>query len=441
MKKNAILLLLLTLFLFSNLGFAQDFEKEKLDQYFNNLEANNKFMGTVSVSVNGQKVYSKTVGFTDAESKAKPNELTKYRVGSVSKTFTAVLVLKAVEEGKLQLNQTLDKFFPNIKNASKITIENMLYHRSGIHSFTGDEDFPKWRVNPKTQQELVEIIAKGKSEFEPDSKYEYSNPNFILLTFILEKVYNKPYSNILEEKILKPAGLANTKFGSKINLQNNEALSYSFNQKWEKEEETDTSIPMGAGGIISTSNDLVKFGEALFNEKIISKSSLDKMIVLKDRVGMGIFLMPFSGNNGYGHSGAIDGFTSMFTFFPQSKVSFALVSNGTNFDNNQIGLTVLSAVYKKPFEVPTFKTFAVTSEDLDKYLGIYSSSDIPLKLTITKKGNQLIAQATGQQQLPLEATDKDVFTFDQVGLVLKFNPIEKTIILKQGGRDFNFKKE
>lgn len=440
-KKKAILVLLLTIFLLGNSGFAQDFEKEKLNQYFNNLEASNKFMGSVVVSRNGQIIYTKSVGFADVESKTKQTDSTKYRIGSISKTFTAVLVLKAVEENKLQLSQTLDQYYPNIKNASRITLENMLYHRSGMHSFTSDKDFFKWRINPKTQQELVEIIAKGESKFEPNSKFEYSNPNFILLSFILEKVYNKPYSQILEEKILKPAGLTNTKFGSKINPQNNESHSYQFNEKWEKDAETDTSIPMGAGGIISTAGDLIKFGEALFNEKLITKNSLEKMSVLKDRVGMGIFLMPFFENNGYGHSGAIDGFTSSFSYFPDSKVSFALVSNGTNFNNNQIAMTVLSAVYKKPFEVPSFKTIAVTSEDLDKYLGTYSSADLPLKLTITKQGDKLIAQATGQQQLLLEATEKDVFTFDQIGLVLKFNPTEKTIVLKQGGSDFNFKKE
>jgi hypothetical protein len=102
---------------------------------------------------------------------------------------------------------------------------------------------------------------------------------------------------------------------------------------------------------------------------------------------------------------------------------------------------VLSAVYNKPYDMPDFKSFNLTSEDLDKYLGIYSSTQFPLKITITKDSATLIAQATGQSSFPLKATDKDIFKFDQAGLVLEFIPLDKTMILKQGGGQYTLKKE
>jgi CubicO group peptidase (beta-lactamase class C family) len=108
-----------------------------------------------------------------------------------------VLVFKAIEENKLDLNQTIDKFFPEIDNADKITITHLLYHRSGIHNFT-DGNWSDWNTRPKTEQEMIEIISKGGSDFEPDSKASYSNSNFVLLTFILEKIYQNTYSNIIE---------------------------------------------------------------------------------------------------------------------------------------------------------------------------------------------------------------------------------------------------
>ncbi|MCY7292243.1 MAG: beta-lactamase family protein, partial [Ferruginibacter sp.] len=127
MSKKIISTFLLLFLIHS--GFSQTLDKEKLDSYFQALETSNKFMGSVAVSQNGQVIYTKVTGFSDIETKTKPDENTRYRTGSISKTFTSVLVLKAVEEKKLSLDITLNKFFPTIKNADKITISNLLNHR------------------------------------------------------------------------------------------------------------------------------------------------------------------------------------------------------------------------------------------------------------------------------------------------------------------------
>jgi D-alanyl-D-alanine carboxypeptidase len=425
----------------SQFGVTQNLDKTKLDNYFNALEANNKFMGSVAVSKDGAIIYSKSVGFSDVENNVKANDISKYRIGSITKTFTSVLVLKAMEENKIKLNDKLSKYYPNIKNADKITIEDLLYHRSGIHSFTDDEDYQSWSTQPKSKEELLSIISKGESEFEPSTKFAYSNANFILLSFILQDIYGKTYADILKKKIIKPIGLSNTYFGNQINTKKHECYSYSYNKNWVKESETNTSIPMGAGGIVSTPTDLTKFDEALFSGKIISKKSLELMTTLKDGFGMGIFPLPFYEFSGLGHTGAIDGFSSMLAYFPDNKVSFALISNGDNYNNNAISVTVLSAVFNKPYEIPDFKTYQVTTAELDTYLGTYATTELPLKLTITKDGETLIAQATGQQQLPLEAKEKNVFAFDRAGIVLVFNPDNKTVVLKQGGGEFTFTKE
>ncbi len=422
-------------------GFAQNFDKAKLDNYFNVLEANNKFMGSVAVSKDGAIIYSKSVGFSDVENNVKANDISKYRIGSITKTFTSVLVLKAMEENKIKLNEKLSKYYPTVINADKITIEDLLYHRSGIHSFTDDEDYVSWSTQPKSKEEMLSIISKGKSEFEPNSKFAYSNANFILLSFILQDIYGKTYADLLQKKIIKPFGLRNTYFGNQIATKKSECYSYSYNKNWVKESETNTSIPMGAGGIVSTPTDLTKFYEALFSGKIISKKSLEQMTTLKDGFGMGIFSLPFYEFNGLGHTGAIDGFSSMLAYFPENKVSFALISNGDNYNNNTISIAVLSAAFNKPYDIPDFKTYKVTQEEIDTYLGTYITTEMPLKLTITKEGESLIAQATGQQQLPLEAVEKNIFAFDRAGIILVFNTDTKTVVLKQGGGEFTFRKE
>lgn len=396
-------------------------------------------MGSVSVSENGKIIYTKQIGFADIDSKIKPNDNTKYRIGSISKTFTTVLVFKAIEAKKLQLTDNIGKYFPTVKNAAKITISNLLYHRSGIHNFTDSEDYLKWNTEKKSEKELVEIITKGGSDFEPDTKAEYSNSNFVLLSFILQKIYKKDYAALLKENITDPLGLKNTYFGKKTNLKDNESYSYTWKGKWVKENETDMSVPMGAGAIVSTPSDLTKFADALFSGKLVSTVNVELMKTLKDNYGMGLFKVPFGNKFGYGHNGGIDGFTSTMYHFADSNLSVALTSNGTNFDNNQILIILLSAVYKFPYKIPAF--FENTSEGLDKYLGIYTSEQNPLKITITKNANTLIAQATGQSSFALDATAKDKFKFDRAGVVLEFNPTDKTMILKQGGGIFNFKKE
>ena len=423
------------------IGFSQNLDKTKLDNYFNALEQNNKFMGSVAVSKNGEIIYIKSIGFADIENKVKATENSKYRIGSISKSFTTVLILKAVEQKKLNTNQTIDKWFPTIKNAKKITVNHLLSHRSGIHNFTDDKDYLTWNTQPKTEKEMIEIIAKGGSDFNPDSKAEYSNSNFVLLTYILEKTFTKSYSDLLQEFIVKPIGLKNTYVFGKINPSNNECKSYSFSGSWKTETETDFTVPLGAGAITSTPSDLTKFADALFSGKLLTNESLEIMKTIKDGYGIGLFQIPFYKSVGYGHTGGIDGFSSIYSYFSDDKISYALISNGTNINNNDISIAVLSAIYDKPYEIPVFTTFTLTSEDLDKYLGVYASKQIPLKITISKDGNTLIAQGTGQPAFPIEATEKDKFKFDQAGAKFEFNLTAKTMILFQGGGQINFTKE
>jgi CubicO group peptidase (beta-lactamase class C family) len=420
---------------------AQDFDRTRLDSYYNALEANNKFMGSVAVSRNGKIIYSRSAGYSDFENMKKADADSKYRIGSISKTFTSVLVLKAVEEGKLKLNQTIGEYFPGIKNSDKITIENLLYHRSGIHNFTDDKEYLTWNTRPVTEKEMIDIIAGGGSDFEPDSKSQYSNSNYVLLTFILEKTFRKPYAELLKKYIAQPLGLTNTKLGGKINTSENECNSYKYMDTWKPETETDISIPLGAGGIVSTPVDLVKFSDALFGGKLLKTETLELMKTPNGQYGMGLFKIPFYEKTGYGHTGGIDGFSSVFSYFSDGNISYALTCNGSNYNNNNISIAVLSAVFNKPYDIPDFKTYEVSPEELDKYPGVYSSEQIPIKITVTRVNRTLVAQGTGQSAFPLEAVEKDIFRFDQAGIVMEFNIESKTMILKQGGGQFTFTKE
>ena len=441
MKTLSLVFLLLAL---SVSGLAQNFDKAKLDKFFDVLTEKDQAMGSLTISKNGQVLYSRAVGYRQISEKEKTpaDARTKYRIGSISKMFTTTLIFQLVEAGKLKLTDTLDKFFPEIPNAKKITVAQMLDHHSGIHNITNDvEEYLSYYTKPQTQAQMVALIAKTKPDFEPGTKADYSNSNFILLGYIVEKITKKPFATVLKEKITAKIGLADTFYGGKINAANNESFSYDFENGWKQTPETDMSVPGGAGAIVSTPTDLTKFIEALFSVKLVSPKSLDQMKTLTDNYGMGMFQFPVGSRKGYGHNGGIDGFNSMLVYLPEEKLSVAYISNGTVYAPANIVSAAAAVYFNEPFTIPTFEKIVIKAEDLAKFAGIYSAAGFPLKISVTAQGTTLYAQATGQSAFPLEATDKNKFKFDAAGIVLEFEAEKNQMTLKQGGRTTIFTKE
>ena len=421
---------------------AQSFDKQKMDSLFLIIEQNEKGMGSLSVFYDGKEAYQKSYGYADIGKKVENNATTKFRIGSISKTFTATIIMKLVENEKLSLSTNLGVFYPQIKNADKITISHLLQHRSGIANLTNVADYLQWNTEKQTKEQIINRILGGGVSFEPNEKFEYSNSNYALLTFIAEDVSKKKYSELLQEMIIKPCQLKNTSVGGNINIDNNEALSYTKLLEWTLEKETDMSIPLGAGFIISTPFDLNRFLACLFTGVLVKEETLNQMTTIMDGFGYGLIQVPFNDMKGYGHTGGIDGFQAGAFYFPQEKVSVAITSNGVIYPLNDIIVGSLSIYFGTEYLLPQFKEpIALTAEELDKYLGIYSTSAFPLKLTISRNGNTLIAQGTGQPSFPLECVEKNKFKFDQARLELEFIPSENKMILKQNGMTFEMKQE
>jgi D-alanyl-D-alanine carboxypeptidase len=439
MKMKISFAILLTLALFTA-GYAQTLDKAKLDQFFDRLAEKNKAMGSLAVARDGNVLYTRAIGYSlMSGTEKKPSTVaTRYRIGSITKMFTATMIFQFVEQGKLKLTDTLDKFFPQIPNANKITIAHILAHRSGIHSFTSDPDFPSWLMKPKTKDEMLAIIAKGKPDFEPGEKMAYSNAGYIVLGYIVEKLAGKPYQDALKERITSKIGLKDTYLGTgTTDLNKNESFSYSYAGAWKQETETHLSIPGGAGAIISTPTDLTKFIHALFDLKLVSQESLNQMMQNK----MGMFTYPLDGKTVYGHGGGIDGFNSILVYLPEERLAVAYTSNGKVYPPNNILLGVFDIYRNKPFQIPTFESLAVSPEVLDKYVGVYSSPEFPLKITVTRDATTLYAQAAGQSSFPLEATAQDKFKFDPAGIVMEFDAAKNQMVLKQRGQVAVFTKE
>ena len=428
------------LFIGSNL-LAQDFNRTKMDSLFALIDGNQQGMGSISIFADGQEVYQNTYGYASMEEEITANQATGYRIGSISKTFTAAIIMKLIEENQLTLTTSLATFYPEIENAQDITIEQMLRHRSGIFNYTSASDYASWMEQPITKEALIARIADYGSAFAPGERNEYSNANYALLSFIAEDLTGKDFARLVAEIVCEPCALQNTYYGGAINVANHEAKSYTKLTDWQPATETDMSVPVGAGALVSTPTDLNQFLTCLFNHQVVSAESLDSMMTIKGYHGMGLVQVPFYDKRAYGHTGGIDGFQSNAFYFPNEKVSVAYVSNGVAMPLNDILIGVLSIYFGRDYALPTFETLTLDSAILAKYVGVYSSPDFPLKVTISQKDNTLIGQATGQPSFPLEAYEEDKFKFDAAGLKLDFVPADGIMRLLQGGQTFDLKRE
>jgi len=420
----------------------------KVDSLLKYLFDNNKLMGAVTISKAGKVVYEKSTGYSQLSGNNKKFSTidTKYRIGSITKMFTSVMIFQLIDEKKLSLDSDLSKFFPAIPNADKITIGNLLNHHSGLFNYTNDSAYSHWDTFPKTEQEMLELFKNQKPNFQPGEKGEYSNTNYVLLGYIIERVTGDSYTNELKKRIVNKIGLGNTYCGHKTDVNNNEAYSFTpMNDNWVQSRETDMSIPGGAGSIVSTTGDLAKFIYALFTEKLISPESLKEMTAIKDNFGMGIYQLSFYYMQAFGHTGGIDGFISSLEYFPGDSVAVAFCSNGMNYSINGTLTGILSSYYDKPYTFPSFKSIEIPVKKLNKYEGVYTSVVLNLKVTIKREKSILIAQATNQPSFPLTAVSETQFIFDPANLTIDFT-IPKSgkineFYLKQRGGRFLFTRD
>jgi len=439
------------LFISFSIGLAgQDTDiKAKLDEYLHQLEKHNKAMGGVLISQNGKTMYEKAIGFSSLEDQTRNNKFTRFKIGSISKIFTAAMIFQLIEEGKVSLETKLAQYYPQIPNSKEITISDLLSHRSGIHNFTNDPKYLQYMTSKQSKDDMIKRIADLAPDFQPGEKFTYSNSNYILLGYIIEKICHSPYAEELKKRICARVNLGATYYGGVINTKANEAFSYSFTDKqWVLQPETDMSIPHGAGAIVSTPSDLAVFITALFNHKLLSEASLKQMQEIRDGTGRGLIRFPFADKVAYGHNGGIDGFVANVAYFPFEKLAVAVTTNSMNYNFNDMLIGILSIYFKLPFEIPDLAApdFKLSHEELEKYQGEYSSTQLPLKISLKVEDGQLFGQATGQSAFPLTPFSETEFRFESAGIIIEFAKDSDgavqtdAFILNQGGQKFSYKR-
>lgn len=438
MLKKILLLFIIAIASASN---AQQTKFQKIDSLLTFLNTNNKFMGELSIIEKGEIVFSKAYGFADVESGKKLDVNTKLKIGSITKTFTATIIMQLVDEKKLTLDTKLSKFYPKIQNADKITIHHLLHHRTGIPDFLNDDPtVGEFIYGENKKEDLVKRIEAYTSAFEPNSQHKYSNSNYNLLGYIIEDITKKSFAENLNTRIVKKIGLKNTSFPTKIDISKNEGYSFTFDGKiWGKTPEWSSNLAFSAGAMASTTNDLNVFLAALLEGKLTSKSSLEQMKSMEDNYGKGMIIAPFGEKKFYGHTGGIENFRATAGYNPEDKTGFAIIVNGDNYNRNDIMIGVLSLYYGKNYTFPNLKGFKVSQESLAKYIGTYSTASFPLKIKVFVENETLLAQATGQGSFALTAESETEFVFEPAMIKLTFG--ENKMKFKQGTMEFEFTKE
>lgn len=436
MKKSVLLVVAL---LVTSFSFSQDERLTKIDEFLSYLFENDKFMGSLVIRKGDSLIFKEAYGFYEANRGLRANGNTKYKIGSVTKTFTATMIMQLVEAKKLRLETRISRFFPKIAMASYISVNDLLQQRSGIMDYVNaDETFKEKLITGESREDLLERIADYEAIFEPGTKHMYSNTNYYLLGCIIENITKKSYAENLKELIVDKIGLKNTYYTTeKTDVSKRESYSYLYNgSTWEQFPEWDNSVAFASGGIISTPDDLSLFISSLFSGKLVSPASLDQMKKIKDGYGMGLMQFPFGERRFFGHNGKIENFNAVVGYYPKEKLSIALISNADVYNQNDIMLGILSMYYKMPFPFPEFTK--LDPDEIKPLLGVYNSDDLPLQIVIKEKNGELIAQATGQPPFPLTYFKDTTFVFQSAGVEITFGL--DSFVLKQAGMKYKYTK-
>jgi len=354
----------LALFLFTALIFntnAQD-KSQKIDEYLEKCYEYGIFNGSALVSERGNIILKKGYGYANFEWNIANEPDTKFRLGSITKQFTAMLIMQLAEKGLVKLDGKISdylSYYPK-ETGEKITVHQLLTHTSGIFNYTNDPMFfRKERFFPLKPEELTKFFSGKELDFEPGSNWNYSNSGYIVLGAIIEQVTGKPYERVLQENILTPLGMNNTGFDHWEIILPKRASGYNkVFDTFQNAEYLDMSLPYAAGSLYSTVEDLFTWGEALYTDKLVSFESLKKMMTpVMNNYGYGLGIRKMSMNDGrdsitiVSHTGGINGFNTYMGRCIEDKNTIILLSN-TIPASEVVVRAVRNILYDKPYDEP-----------------------------------------------------------------------------------------
>lgn len=420
--------------------FAQDVGR--MDQIAQSYATNRKFMGTVLVARDGQVLFSKGYGYANLEWKIPNTPDTKFRLGSVTKQFTAASILLLEERGKLSVTDPVKKYMPDAPAAwDKITIRHLLTHTSGIPNFTGFADYQKLEPFPATPAELVARFRDKPLDFQPGEKWNYSNSGYVLLGYLIEKITGGTYEKFVTENIFRPLGMKDSGYDSNTAIIPHRADGYEATPNGFRHAGfVHMSIPHAAGALYSTTEDLLKWEQGLYGGKLLQPASLQKMTTpFLENYAFGLTVETAGGHKRITHGGGIEGFNTELEYYPEDKLAVVVLKNVTGeVGAPEIANKLAAVAHGEKVVLPgEHKEITLDPAVLQRYVGAYQMQNGPTML-ITPDGNQLSTKLGNQPAFPIFPESETKFFLKTADAQLEFAPGQVTI--HQNGRDMVGKK-
>ena len=376
-----------------------DFVKQRLATIAKSHTAENAFMGAVLVAAGDQILLDKGYGMANLEWNVPDAPDVRFRVCSITKQFTAALVLLLQQDGKLRIDDPVGKYLPNApKSWAKITLADLLDHTSGIPDRVSDPQFESWSMSPHTVAEQMAYFFDRPLDFEPGSKFAYSNSNYVVLGVVIEHVSGKKYEQLLHERILDPLGMKNTGMDTDELVLPKRAYGYAATKTGLQAIRTvSMSLPWASGSMYSTTGDLLRWERALFGGQVLNKESLKRMTTAgKGNYGLGVEVDRHDGVQVVQHGGAVQGFNAQLSYVPERKIAVIVLSNVNGTATATMGAQLLDVALGKTVILPSERRpVPIAKEELSKFTGIYDVSPA-FSITIAQAGDSLTAQGSSQ---------------------------------------------
>jgi CubicO group peptidase (beta-lactamase class C family) len=402
---------------------------------FSRVITNSGAGAAVLVAQNGKVLLQKGYGLADISAGTPITPQTKFRIGSITKQFTASAILKLQEQGKLSVGDKLAKFFPDFPRGREVTLRHLLTHTSGIRSYTDMPGFIEKVTAPITPDKLIDSFKDEPYDFAPGKKWHYDNSGYFLLGMIVEKVSGKSYEQFLRENFFEPLKMNDTGVYRTGLALEHEALGYQFESgKFNKALNWDMSWAGAAGALYSTVEDLYRWNEAIFTGKALSDASLkaawtpvltedDKKDDPEVGYGFGWDIALVRGVRAISHGGGLNGFSTVLFRLPRQNFTVVVLENALPGASPAPGelAHLVTEIYLGD-SLPTRPVQAVntnvTVKALDAIVGRYDYKGAIL--TVTREQNHLYAQLTGQQRFEIFPKSETEFFWKITDAKVKF---------------------
>jgi CubicO group peptidase (beta-lactamase class C family) len=409
-------------------------------QVISNYADNKTYMGAVLVAEKDKELLDQGYGFADLEWKIPNTPTGRFRIGSITKQFTAACILLLEERGKLKLNDAVKVYLPDAPSAwDKITIYNLVTHTSGIPNFTGGPAWDAYKHNPHNPDETIALFRDKSLDFAPGEKFTYSNSNYILLGRIIEKISGISYQQFLQANILAPLNLSDTGVDKDDAVLPERVRGYNpVPGGFANVDSASMTIPYAAGFLYSTTHDLLKWEEGLFGGKVLSAASLKKMTTpYKGDYAMGLFVLDEKHHGVITHNGSIDGFDDSLNYYPEKQLTIIVLGNVRNEVPDRLAEQLGKVAYGESVVVTSDRhQVAVSPAVLAEYTGRYKSSSFAL--TIEVEGDHLLSITPNGRKVALYPESQAKFFIKEFDAQIEFvrnevtHKVSKILVVQNG---------